>query len=130
MQKYKRKYNTVRAIQLDFEAADLNYKKWGGIQRAYAGDWLVMNAGEVYTVERKSFAATYVPAPANKDWGLYTKVGFVWAFKANHGGTIGTKEGISTYAEGDFVVFNKEDSTDGYCVKPDKFLSMYEPVEP
>ena len=37
-----------------------------------------------------------------------------------------TKEGQSRYGSGDYLVFNNEGGTDGYCMSAAKFEAMYE----
>src|SRR5262245_53084089 len=49
----------VVAVRLDLETDGLVYRKWGGTQRAKAGDWLVDNDGDIYTVDAEVFARTY-----------------------------------------------------------------------
>ena len=102
------------------------YQKWGGIQTAKKGDWLLNNDGDCYTVDKESFAATYTEVSP----GQFCKTGFVWATVATAAGSIQTKEGESTYEEGDYIVFNNPNEGDGYRVRPDKFHDMYEEVEP
>ena len=48
-----------------------------------------------------------------------------WPTCAGH---IETKEGLSHYIEGDYIVYNNEDLTDGYCMRDKKFEGMYEEV--
>ena len=50
----------VIAVQIDLDTPGFTYRKWGGEQRCKAGDWLVDNDGDVYTVDRESFA--HLPA--------------------------------------------------------------------
>ena len=120
MQKFNRKPNKVTAIQLE---GDLTYLKWGGEQKAHKGDYLVNNNGDVYTIEKQSFNKTYKWVVSNS----YSKFGSVWGFEASYDGAMSTKEGISEYKRGDYIVFNNEDETDGYCIKAEKFKDMYEP---
>lgn len=122
----KRKDLLVTAVQINLELdsipAVIYYSKWGGTQTAKQGDWLLNNQGECYTVDQESFAATYEEVTP----GQYCKTGSVWATIATADGVINTKEGQSTYEAGDYIVFNSEDLTDGYCMSSEKFLSMYE----
>ena len=46
----------VAAVRLALETDGLIYRKWGGEQRAKAGDWIVDNEGDVYTVDADVFA--------------------------------------------------------------------------
>ena len=124
MQKFFKKAIPVIAVQLKFSKAELVYEKWGGIQRATSGDWLLDNRGEVYTVEAETFARTY----KETSMGLFIKVTPVWAERAIDAGLIETNEGTSFYSAGDYLVFNNEDETDGYPVEAAKFESMYEPA--
>ena len=116
----------VVAVRLDLETDGFTYRKWGGEQRCKAGDWVVENAGEVYTVDAASFAETY----RRTGPGTYRKVGRVWAERARSPGTIETKESATEYAAGDYLVFNRPDRGDGYAIAADKFRSLYEPDEP
>jgi hypothetical protein len=122
--RYRKKADqSVIAVRLDLDTDGLVYRKWGAEQRAKRGDWLVDNAGEVYTVDAKVFARTYQPTGL----GTFRKVAPVWAQVATHAGSIKTKEGESHYKKGDYLVFNNKNATDGYCMSPKKFHSMYEP---
>ena len=56
--KYKAKPVPTLAIQLNMNIA---YNKWGGIQKAKAGDWLLQKAGDTFTCDEKVFADTYRP---------------------------------------------------------------------
>ena len=44
-------------------------------------------------------------------------------------GAIETKEGVTEYLAGDYLVFNGAERVDGYAVSREKFESMYVPVE-
>ncbi len=112
----------VTAVQLDLITEGFRYQKWGGEQQCKAGDWLVDNEGDIYTVDGEVFARTYRQVAA----GRFVKSTPVWAEQAEHAGCIKTKEGESHYQSGDYVVFNEEDGSDGYCVSAEKFLVMYE----
>lgn len=125
MECYKKKAGQpVTAVQLNIEDASLLYMKWGGTQSAQEGDWVVDNDGEVYTIEKESFAQTYKAVSP----GRYEKVGLVWAVIAPSSGEVVTKEGYSVYEKGDFLVYNNKDGTDGYCMSAEKFNSMYDKV--
>jgi hypothetical protein len=122
--KYRRRADSqITAIQLSLETDGLVYKKWGGEQRGKKGDWLVDNAGDIYTVDAEVFQKTY----HNVSPGRYAKATRVWARVAGESGTIKTKEGSSEYRAGDYLVYNDPD--DGYCIDAHKFESMYEPDE-
>lgn len=121
--KWNRKSGTnVTAVRLDLDTDGFTYQKWGGSQRCKAGDWLLNNAGEVYTVDATSFEATYRQVSP----GVYTKSAPVWARLAGEAGSIETKEGFSSYEAGDMLVFNDEQQADGYAISLDKFQSLYE----
>jgi len=122
MKKYSKKAIPVQAIQIVLDVQQFTYLKWGGMQTAKSGDWLVLNEGEVYTVGKDTFAATYIP----NDSHTYIKVTPVWAEEAVEPGRIKTKEGETVYAENDWLVYNNEDETDGYAMSAEKFHSMYE----
>ena len=116
---------TVVAVQLDLDTDGFTYRKWGGLQKCKAGDWIVNNAGEVYTVDRESFALAYrAIAP-----GVYRKVAPVWAELADRDGEIRTKEGVTRYKAGAYVVFNDEEGQDGYAMEAKTFEEMYEPAD-
>lgn len=112
----------VVAVQLELDTPGFTYSKWGAEQRCKAGDWLVDNQGEVYTVDREVFARTYRKTGA----GTYVKTTPVWAEVAAQAGSIKTKEGESHYEAGDYLVYNDEQKRDGYCVARAKFQSLYE----
>lgn len=121
--RYKKKADqTVIAIQLDLDTEGFSYQKWGAEQRCKKGDWLVNNAGDIYTVDQQVFANTY----SQMSPGTYVKTKSVWAEVAEKEGSVKTKEGVSHYKPGDYLVFNNEDGTDAYCISPAKFKAMYE----
>jgi len=124
MKKYIKKPIPVAAIQLNIETDGLIYQKWGGSQRAKPGDWIVNNRGEVYSIDQESFAATYEPFGVA---GQYVKFSCVWAEQAQHYGKVPTKEGITDYKKGDFIVSNDKEGKDKYAVSKDDFLAMYSP---
>jgi hypothetical protein len=115
----------VVAVQLLLETDGFGYRKWGHEQRCQAGDWLVDNDGDVYTVAADSFARTYRELRR----GHYVKVTPVWAEQAAEAGSVATKEGRSAYAAGDWIVSNQEDGSDGYAISAEKFAKLYEPDE-
>ena len=123
---YRRRDRTpVTATQLNLDTDGLAYRKWGGVQTASAGDWLVNREGEAYTVEREVFARTYrMISP-----GLYEKVTPVWARVAESEGTISTKEGETSYVAGDMIVCNDPNGGDGYAMKPETFADLYDPAD-
>ncbi len=124
LKKYRRRADTaVSAVQLDLETAGFTYQKWGDVQTASAGDWLVNNSGDIYTVERETFEQTYQMVSP----GLYVKVQPVWAHVAEIDGKIQTKEGVTHYQAGDMIVFNNVERLDGYATTVEKFKSLYEP---
>ena len=114
----------VVAVQLALETDGFTYRKWGGDQRCEAKDWLVNNDGDVYTINRETFEATYRKIGP----GLYEKSAPIWAEVADQPGTVGTKEGQTHYEAGWYLVSNNEDGTDAYAVDPEKFDDMYEPA--
>ncbi|RQW83259.1 MAG: hypothetical protein EHM62_02385 [Methylococcus sp.] len=123
-QRYRKRANqSVVAICLQLETPGFAYSKWGGEQRCKPGDWLVDNAGDVYSVDAEVFARTYRQVGP----GQYVKITPVWAEQAAEAGSVTTKEGRSHYGASDYVVFNNADGTDAYCVSREKFEAMYEP---
>ena len=119
------KRTTVVAVRLALETDGFTYRKWGGTQRCKAGDWIVANRGEVYTVDAESFARTY----REESPGVYRKIAPVWAEQANAAGKVPTKEGATGYAAGDYLVSNGPDGQDSYAVTAAEFEAMYERVE-
>lgn len=111
----------VVAVQLDLETDGLVYRKWGDTQRAKAGDWLVDNDGDVYTVAADVFARTYERVLA----GVYIKTTPIWAEVAAQAGSVKTKEGASHYERGDYIVSNNENGDDAYCIAKEKFEATY-----
>src|SRR5688572_22097621 len=101
--RYRRRPNqAVSAVQLNLETEGLRYRKWGSEQRASQGDYLVDNAGEVYTVERASFERSYREVSP----GRYLKVTPIWAQRVACAGQVKTKEGVTHYVPGDYLVSN------------------------
>lgn len=118
----KRADLAVTAVRLDLDTAGFSYRKWGGEQRCKAGDWLVDNAGDVYTVDAEVFARTYRAVGP----GRYVKSTPVWAEVATAAGSVVTKEGVSHHQAGDYLVANQSDGGDAYCIGRAKFEAMYE----
>lgn len=126
LRKYQKKTEaTVTAVQVDLVTDGFSYQKWGGTQSCKAGDWLVNNQGDTYTVDRETFEATYSTVSP----GVYTKIAPVWAEVAEEAGAIETKEGLTHYEAGHYLVFNDQHRKDGYATSAGKFEEMYEPVE-
>jgi hypothetical protein len=124
--RYRKKASQfVVAIKLDIDTTGFTYQKWGAEQKCSAGDWLVNNNGDIYTVDAGVFAETYRGVAP----GIYVKTTPIWAERATEPGSVMTKEGRSHYTTGDYLVSNKEDGTDAYCINAEKFESMYEQDE-
>jgi hypothetical protein len=121
----KRAERGVVAVQLALDTAGFTYRKWGGIQTSKAGDWIVNNEGDIYTVDRATFERTY----RQVEKGVYVKITPVWAEVAREAGSVQTKEGVTHYQAGDYLVFNEEQGGDAYAVSADKFEAMYELAE-
>ena len=121
----KRASQSVVAVKLALDTAGFTYQKWGGVQQCKPGDWIVNNNGDVYTVDRESFERTYRQVGA----GNYAKIAPVWAEVAQAAGCVQTKEGVTHYCPGDYLVFNEEQGGDAYAVSADKFEAMYERAE-
>lgn len=119
----KKADHPVVAVQLDLDTEGFTYRKWGAEQQCKPGDWLVDNEGDIYTVDGAVFAKTYRMVSR----GIYVKTARVWAEVATKPGSVATREGESHYEAGDYLVYNNQDGTDGYCVSRAKFESMYEP---
>ena len=118
----KRADQAVVAVPLALETAGFTYRKWGGMQMCKAGDWLVNNDGDVYTVDHATFERTY----RRLGLGTYVKTTPVWAAVADAAGSVPTKEGVTRYQAGDYLVFNEEQGADAYAVPAAKFETMYE----
>jgi hypothetical protein len=114
----------VIAVRLTLETEGLVYRKWGGQQRAKPGDWIVDNDGDVYTVDADVFARTYRQIAK----GTYIKATPVWAEQASVAGAVRTKEGVTHYAPGDYLVSNGADGSDEYAMDGATFTSLYEPA--
>ena len=124
--RYRKKADQfVVAVQLNLETGGFAYRKWGGEQRCKPGDWIVDNRGDVYSVDQDTFDRTY----ERKSPGIYVKTTAIWAEKAAKPGEVATKEGVSHYRAGDYLVSNNEDGSDAYCISAKKFESMYEPED-
>ena len=121
----KRATEFVTAVQVDVEMDGFTYRKWGATQQCKRGDWLVNNKGDIYTVDGETFARTY---RANGP-GTYVKATPVWAEVAKTAGGVRTKEGVTHYRPGDYLVYNQADGGDGYAVERDEFDRMYELVD-
>ncbi len=121
----KRANQPVVAVQLALETAGFTYKKWGGIQRCKAGDWIVNNSGDVYTVDGDTFARTYRATGP----GAYVKTIPVWAEVASTAGEVQTKEGATHYQAGDYIVYNEADGGDAYAMARADFERMYKRAE-
>ena len=125
LRKYTKKPTScVVAVQLDLDTEGFTYQKWGGPQRCKAGDWLVLNDGDTYTVDQETFSDTYeLVSP-----GVFVKDSPVWARAAQAPGEIHTKEGVTQYAAGDYLVYNDPAGEDGYAVTKASFEAMYDPA--
>ncbi len=121
----KRPDQAVSAVQLDLDTTGFVYQKWGAEQRCKQGDWLLDNNGDIYTVDADVFDRTYRQVSP----GRFVKITTVWAEQADSDGSIKTIEGESHYQAGDYLVYNNEDGTDGYCMSADSFHAMYETDE-
>lgn len=117
--------NYITAVRLDLDTGGFTYKKWGSTQTCKRGDWLVNNEGETYTVDARSFAATYTEVSP----GVYFKSAPVWATRMDIAGIVHTREGETHYHAGDYLVYNDEAGEDGYAVSSDKFEAMYDVAE-
>jgi hypothetical protein len=125
-QRYRKKADQfVVAVKLGLDTEGFTYRKWGAEQKCKAGDWVVDNNGDVYTIDGGVFARTYRSVGP----GIYVKTTPIWAERATQPGSVATKEGRSHYNAGDYLVFNNEDGTDPYCISAAKFELMYESDE-
>jgi hypothetical protein len=123
---YRRRANhDVVAVQLALDTEGFRYRKWGAEQHCKAGDWLVNNGGDTYTVDHDTFARTYSEVAP----GQFRKTALVWAEQKAAAGAVNTREGTTHYAAGDYLVSNDEAWHDVYAVSAQKFAEMYEPVD-
>ena len=121
----KRPKYFVTAVQLDLDFEGFEYQKWGGKQKCKAGDWLINNGGDIYTVDKRYFTDNYqLISP-----GVYNKVEEIWAEVAVENGSIKTLEGSTDYKADDYLVFDQKEGGDGYAIKKQIFESMYEVIE-
>ncbi|HRO59286.1 MAG TPA: hypothetical protein PK177_08995 [Burkholderiaceae bacterium] len=122
--RYRRKPDQfVVAVRLNLDTDGFAYRKWGGEQRCKAGDWLVDNDGDVYTVAADVFERTY----RNRGPGQWIKTTPIWATQASEAGEVATTEGRTRYEASDYVVSNNEDGSDAYAISAAKFEQTYEP---
>lgn len=125
LKRYVRRGNThITAVRLNLVTDGFHYEKWGHTQHCKAGDWVVDNDGDTYSIDAETFAATYREATP----GRYEKCP-IWAAQAETAGTVPTKEGATDYQAGDFIVYNNPDQTDGYAISAAKFATLYQAVE-
>ena len=122
----KRATALITAVRLDLDTDGFAYEKWGGTQRCKPGDWLVDNEGDVYTIDAEVFDRTYSSTDTP---GRYVKTTVVFAKKADKAGAVPSKEGVTHYEAGDYIVYNEADEKDSYAVEAAKFEQMYEPAE-
>jgi hypothetical protein len=120
----KRPKYFITAVQLDLEFDGLEYQKWGGKQKAKQGDWLVNNSGDTYTIDKKYFSENYEKVST----GVYEKFAEVWAEVATEKGSLKTLEGSTSYIEGDYLIYDREEGGKGYATSKAKFERMYEEV--
>jgi len=119
----RRPERPIVAVRLALDTDGLVYRKWDGEQRAKPGDWIVDNDGDVYTVDAGVFARTY----RQTGLGTYVKTTPVWAERVQQSGSVRTKEGVTQYDAGDYLVSNSRDGSDRYAVGAAKFEALYAP---
>jgi hypothetical protein len=119
----KKPTSTISAVRLALETEGFTYRKWGGEQHCKAGDWVVDNGSDCYTIDAGTFARTYRQVGP----GTFVKVQPVWAQVAESAGRVTTKEGSTAYRAGDYLVSNDVDGSDSYAVDKASFESLYEP---
>lgn len=123
LRRYRRKAGAqITAVQLELDTDGFSYRKWGSDQACKPGDWIVNNDGDVYTIDRETFAQTYKEVGP----GRYAKTVLVWAEQAKSPGVIETKEGETHYGAGDYLVYNDAERRDGYAMKAETFHKLYE----
>ena len=117
----RRSGKSVIAVCLALDTDGFVYQKWGGEQRAKPGDWIVDSEGDVYTIDAEVFAHTYRQTGP----GTYVKMTPIWAERASRDGSVQTKEGVTQYSAGDYLVSNDIDGSDEYAITAQKFESLY-----
>jgi hypothetical protein len=117
----------IVAIRLPLDTDGLRFHKWGSEQRAKPGDWLVDNDGDIYTVDAAVFARTYRPVDGTR--GIYIKITPIWAERAEQAGSVRTKEGVTQYGAGDYIVSNSSDGSDQYAMPAHRFERLYTPAD-
>lgn len=122
---FKKATSFVTAVQLDLDTEGFTYQKWGGTQTCKSGDWLVNNDDDVYTVDGATFERTYRLV----NTGVYVKKTPVWAEVAEAPGKVETREGVTHYLAGDYIVYNDPEGGDLYAVQAEIFEEMYEPSD-
>ena len=122
--RYRRRPDrSVVAVRLALDTDGLVYRKWSGEQRAKAGDWIVDNDGDVYSVDADVFERTYQRTGP----GTYVKTTPIWAERASSAGSVKTKEGVTPYAAGDYIVSNDREGSDEYAMTAATFENLYTP---
>ena len=123
LKRYRRRERTaIIAVQIALDTEGFTYKKWGDLQVARSGDWLVNNNGNVYTIDSEVFERTYTEVSD----GVYEKTAAIWAEKAQAAGKVRSTSGFTNYRAGDFVLFNDEDRADGWAMSEKEFGRLYE----
>ncbi len=117
----RREMTTVTAVQIALETDGFTYRKWGEEQVARAGDWLVNNNGNVYTVDGKEFGRSYIHV---RD-GVYEKTAPVWAETALSDGKVRSTSGFTSFRMGDFIVYSDETKADGWAMSAKEFTRLY-----
>jgi hypothetical protein len=111
----------IAAVRLSLDTDGLVYRKWGAEQRAKPGDWIVDSDGDVYTIDADAFARTYREVGT----GAYVKTTPIWAERSASSGSVETKEGVTHFEAGDYVVSNNRDGSDAYAIAAAKFEALY-----
>jgi len=127
MAKYQSK--PVPTVALQLIDIGVTYEKWGGVQEAKPGDWVMNKGGETFTCDGKVFANTYRPLTDENGEVIphtYFKHAVIEAEQATGDGVIKTLEGESAYVAGDYIVTNPD--SDQYPIERSKFEGLYEPA--
>lgn len=116
-----RRVGTVLSYQLD---TDHEWTTSGGdVLVGRAGDWLVSNDSDMWTVAADVFERTYEQLPN----GRWRKTALITAVRATERTTIQTLEGPAVAEVGDWIATNP--TGESWPIKADTFARHYVPAD-